>query len=194
MLKTLHQFAKIKIIPRERKNLMRRRSRINKLILRITSPARKLRLSKELVEIEKSLQKSYKKSKTTQEQLATNSVRKNPKYFFNYAKKFSKKKTKVGPLLDKNKKYENNPKKMAELLSEHYSSMFSNPKPETPTNEVTEPTPTIQELTFTEEDIKDAISELSSNSAPGSDGFPALLPLNCKELLSNPLKMAWQES
>ena len=62
-----------------------------------------------LINIELLLQRSYKKSVTAEEQKATKAIKSNPKYFFSYAKKYSKVKTKIGPLLNERNKYTSSP-------------------------------------------------------------------------------------
>ena len=54
-------------------------------------------------------------------------IKRNPKYFFTYVKKFSKSKPSVGPLRNADGKFVVDSKEMAELLSMQYSSVFSTP-------------------------------------------------------------------
>ena len=76
-------FIKIESRPqREKNNLARRRRRVNKLLQSVTSPARKERFYKELIEIEKKLQKLYKQSSQYKEKKAIDSIKHNPKYFY----------------------------------------------------------------------------------------------------------------
>ena len=51
----------------------------------------------------------------------------NPRYFYSYAKKFAKSKTTIGPLLDSENNLQQDPEKMANLLQDQYSSVFSDP-------------------------------------------------------------------
>ena len=83
-----------------RLKLTRRRRRINKLISCITSPSRKSKLNGELIKIEKNLQKMYRQDQNFAEAKAVSNIKKNPKFFFDYAKKFSKIKSNIGPLVD----------------------------------------------------------------------------------------------
>ena len=73
-----------------RKNLTRRRRRIHKILIMITSPTGKNCLYQELVDIERELQRAYKSSSEYNEQKAVEAVQLNPKYFFKYAKKNAK--------------------------------------------------------------------------------------------------------
>ena len=71
-------------IPKERKNLMRRRRRANLLLLKITSPSKQQRLRKELIDIEIKLQTSYRNMAKEREDKAIKSIKKNSKYIYIY--------------------------------------------------------------------------------------------------------------
>ena len=83
---------------------------------KITSPSLKQKLNRELLQIEKDLQKSYKSTAMHIEGKAIEAIRTNPKYFYSYAKKKSKNTSKIGPLLNPNNKLTGNNKEMADLL------------------------------------------------------------------------------
>ena len=61
------------------------------------------------------------------EQQAVNKVKENPKYFYSYAKKFSKKKSNISMLFDENGSIRSNPKEIANLLQKQFLSVFSDP-------------------------------------------------------------------
>ena len=115
-------------IPRERKNLMRRRRRINMQLRKTTAESRRLKLKTEAREVEKKLQNSYRCSRAAQEHKAVGAIKKNSKYFFTYARKFSAVKSVIGPLIDKANNIITSPMKMADILSAQYSSVYSKPK------------------------------------------------------------------
>ena len=58
---------------------------------------------------------------------------------------------------------------MVNLLMENYSNMFSNPANVPPSEEVEHRSVFIEDISFTEDDISNAIDELSENSVPGLD-------------------------
>jgi len=137
------------------------------------------------------LTQSYKKEEQLNEQKAVDAIKTNPKYFYSYTKRHSKVKTKVGPLVNKDKKLVTNNKEMADILQNQYKSAFSTPLQ----NYRTFPSRcnnTLQDVDFDETDIVEAISTISPNSAPGPDGFPAILLKKCKETLAKPLKTFWR--
>ena len=81
------------IIPRDRRILMRKRNKLRKKF-----PNNKIK--EKLIDIELELQKSYISERLNCEQNATSKIKTNPKYFYSYAKRYSKTKPKVGPLMN----------------------------------------------------------------------------------------------
>ena len=180
-------------IPRHRKILMRKRTRIRKSFLACSSSARRSAIQVKLTEIERKLQKSYQSQEQNDEHKAVGNIKNNSKYFFTYARKKAKLTVPVGPLKDSAGNLVNSPIEMANILSNQYESAFSNPVQidldfsHTPDN-------MIQDMDFTEQDIMDAIDEVPSNSAPGPDRFPALFLKKCKQELVKPLYILWRKS
>ena len=82
---------------------------------------------------------------------------------------------------------------MASLLSNQYKSAFS-----TPSQHLVDKTPcaatVINDVNFNEADIEKAIDQISRNSAPGPDKFPAVMLQMCKEELCHPLYLIWRKS
>ena len=83
---------------------------------------------------------------------------------------------------------------MAEILSSQYSSVFTKPS-SSPYHDIVEEDdiPTITDIQFTEEDIIDAIDELSNNAASGPDGVTAIFLKKCKNSLSKALFLLWRD-
>ena len=161
--------------------------------------AKKLKL--EATNIEKDLQKSYRRSRELSEEKAVGAIKSNSKFFFSYAKKFSKVKSSVGPLIDAGSLVIACPLKMARMLANQYSKVFSKPqKPmEEPTvvfpdSRISGSHPWLHDINFDHEDIIEAISEIPYSSASGPDRFPVLLLKNCKYSLAEPLYMIWRKS
>ena len=176
---------------REKENLKRRKRRINKQLCNAKSPAKKDRLFKRLVDEEVKLQKLAKQTNMFYEQKAVNAIKENAKYFFSYAKRKSKVKTKIGPLLNKEtKEMTNNSTEMAEVLVNQYSSVFSKPSTEPP--EIEESTQAISNIAITPDEIIEANEELRLNAASGPDGIPAILLKKCKTTLAETLNILEQ--
>ena len=128
----------------------------------------------------------------------------NVNVFFSYAKKRQKTHAKVGPFLDPSTGELNlDPDYTAECLSDQYSSVFTQPRPEWSIPDTKQffsvdssrPTgPILTDLDFTEGDMEFACSELSKTSAAGPDGVPSALIKECKKELKRPLYILWKAS
>ena len=186
--------TKIIKIPRYRRNLMRRRNKIKKqLTKKKVTTRRRTKLKHELVEIELSLKTDYCKERTEQENLAVSAIRKNSKHFYAYAKKFSKVRQGIGPLTGPNSEPVSCPKKMADILSKQYASVWTSPSRTQPDPTKT-PNQTISDVNLAPADLENAIDELSNNASPGPDKYPAILLKKCKKSLSYPLMLIWRKS
>ena len=189
-------------IPRTRRTLMRRRSKVNKQLCSNVSDSRRIKLETEAQDIERKLQESYRNEKSEMEHKAVNAIKKNSKYFFSYAKKFCSLRTGIGPLLDSAKTLISCPSKMADMLSAQYTSVFSIPK-----ETIQEPwdyfpydqsapgtSAKMMDIPFTRKDIQDAMAEIPLTAAAGPDRFPAIFLKMCREQLSEPLYIMWRRS
>jgi hypothetical protein len=87
-----------------RRALIKRRRKITKRLLNIKAINRIESIKKELIEIEKKLQKSFQSSHHHMEEKAIEAIKSNSKYFFSYVKAKSKVKTGIGPLYNADKK------------------------------------------------------------------------------------------
>ena len=103
--------------------MMRNKSKLSKAILRSKSAQRFLKLKEKLEEIH--LKSSYQEN--SQEKKAIEKIKKNPKVFFSYAKRFSKTNADIGPFFSR--KSSQDPEVIVEMLKEQYDSVF--PKPDT---------------------------------------------------------------
>ena len=157
---------------------------------KVTSENRRKKLMTEVRDIEKKLQKSYR---------AVDAIKTNSKYFFSYAKKFSKVVSGIGPLMDIAKTLVTSPTQMAEMLSTQYSSVFSEPKEEMEDPEDVFPDGNYSEywihnVAFDQEDIVNGINEIYHTAAAGPDRFPAILLKHCRNALALPLYLIWRKS
>ena len=183
-------------IPRDRRILMRRRRKVVKQLSKHPTGNTNLRLNQELIAIELKLQDSYRNASSDQEKKAVDAIKRNPKYFYSYVKKFNKVKPSVGPLINKDGSYETSNIGMSKILSDQYSSVFSTPRdhPIDPnTFFLSENQDDLTDIHFDATDIAAAIDELSSNAAPGPDFFSAYLLKQCKLTLSVPLATIWRD-
>ena len=191
---------KLHKIPRTRRILMRRRTKVNKQLASRITDTRRNKLNAEAVEIEKKLQHSYRSERSEMEHKAVSAIKRNSKYFYSYAKKFSKISTGTGPLFDLIDGIVSCPLKMADMLADQYSSVFSTPKEtlKSADNIFTEQNPRgidpLLDITFTEKDLEKAIGEISPTAAAGPDRFPAVLLKQCRSVIAKPLFMIWRKS
>ena len=187
--------SKLKI-PRHRRNLMRRRTKIKKQMKqkRIRT-RRRTKLKHELIEIEMALQSDYCSQRKKQEEQAVSAIKNNSKHFFSYAKKFSTTRQGIGPLTGPNSEPVSCPQKMAEMLSNQYASVWTTPS-DTKTDKIhIDPhKPTLTDIDFTPQNFETAIDELSNNASPGPDKYPAILLKKCKSCLSYPIFLIWRKS
>ena len=186
-------------IPHSRRRLMRQRTRLRKRYNACKSAVSKARLSEQLAGIERQLRESYTSQSTFEENKAVESIKTNPKYFYSYAKKFSKTRTNIGPLKTPEKTLTTSPSKMAEILSRQYESAFSTPRfqDDDPSKIFMEPnkdSPKLHDIPFTDAELAAAMRELRLNSAAGPDGIPAVLLNKCAAALAPPLAEIWRKS
>ena len=194
------QKRKASRIPRARRILMRRRGKVNKKLANPVTHVQKTKLTAELIDIEKELQQSHRSENLEMEHKAVSAIKKNSKYFFSYARKFSKITVGIGPLFNAANEIVSCPRKMAEILVDQYCKVFSTPKEilksasEIFNNQNAHGNDGLYDIDFSVKDLQEAISEISSTAAAGPDRFPALLLKECKSALSVPLHLIWRKS
>ena len=192
--------AKKSIIPRDRKILMNKRNKLRKKILSENNANNIDTLKRNVEDIEKALMASHENEKTLQETNAVEAIKSNPKYFYAYAKRNSKIKSKIGPFIINDSTISNS-YDIAEALNNQYNSVFSSPsqnhKITNPSEFFTSPSqtkPILDSISFGKQNIIDAIKEVRNNSASGPDNFPAILLKNCADELGDPLYCLWSAS
>ena len=110
-------------------------------------------------------------------------AQRNPKAFFSYAKRYSKTFCGIGPFLEENSEFLKESE--AETLKKQYEKNFSKPMNDAKVENSEEffkkgeNEDEINNILFTESDVKDAIDKLSQNAAAGPDGIPAVLIKKC---------------
>ena len=133
------------------------------------------------------------------EQLAVSKVKDNPKYFFSYAKKFSKQKHSIPMLIDENKNICSSPEEIANILQQQFCRVFSDPS-KTDISSATFDAPHITHpftdniLEFSTSDVTEAIDEIKPSAAAGPDEVPVQLLQACKYTLAKPIHMIWSHS
>ena len=139
---------------------------------------------------------SILEQKALDEEKAVKAIQDNPKYFYSYAKKAAKPKSRVGRLFDAQGDLQKDPKTMANLLQDQYAGVFSNPEndskkiPSSPNRSKVQ----IEDIEFSQKDIEEAIDEIKENSACGQDDIPAIVLKRCKQTLSKPILIILKHS
>ena len=114
-------------IPKKVRQLMKRKSKLSSKILSSNKWWKVLEMEEELETIESELDEEYRTKKTKDESIAIKKIKKDPKYFYNYAKKSSKSPNQIGPFLEKDGTIVADSFEKAEKLRKQYKSVYSNP-------------------------------------------------------------------
>ena len=190
-------------IPKPRRELIRKKRRLNARINAIKHGVRTPRnstkldnLNNERANIEILMKEDIKQERLRQEIAALAKMKINPKAFYSYAKKSAKFKAPVGPLADDANNLQCDPTVMGNILQKQYQKAFSNPENVNPDNIPDEKghTEELSDITFSVDDVLSAIKETGRFSAPGPDKFPALILRECKDALAPTIAKLWQLS
>ncbi|KAK4324567.1 hypothetical protein Pmani_004778 [Petrolisthes manimaculis] len=179
-------------IPQVRKNLMRKRASLwNKLAVTCDKNGQ-CTLAARIEGIEKKIIQSHKAERQKEEEKAINMIKENPRYFFQYAKRYLRTREQIGPLLTE-EGIQKEPQQICEALSAQYQKVFNSPDkrkmvihPQAFFQEIPEHDEPM-DITVTVEDITKALKALK-------DGVPAVLLKNCSQALAAPLTVLWQKS
>ena len=190
-------------IPRNRLQLIRKRKRTNATInlLKYVAPktaksaARIEKLNTKKLKIEEEMKLLIKEELMQKEINALKHMRKNPKYFYSYVKKFGKTENRIGPLKDDQGKLNSDPADKANILQDQYIKVFSNPNNTNKNTSYDEKTQEeITDIEITLKDVKDAIKEIPTYAAPGPDKLPAIIFKECVEELAEAIQIIWRKS
>ena len=192
---------KHKVIPRDRKRLMNQRAKLRSKMLNCRSNHNKVLMQTKMDRLEEKLKISHDRERQRNELRAVSAIKKNPKYFFKFAKSKSTVKTQIGPLERKDGTLAHHPSQMSCLLQKQYEEMFSEPDPrylvKNPHDffsRVAGQDPVMDNLEFGRQDFVRVAGKLRTVAAAGPDGFPAVLLKQCAWELSSPLVMLWETS
>ena len=183
------------IIPHDRKILMRKKLHLLKQIRTSRHPQRISGLEGKVKSIETDLQKSHEAGAAREESRAIDRIKTNPRYFYSYANSKAKIKAPIGPFKDGTRMIED-AKEKANILKLQYESVFNVPVHGTAAYDVDNDPDAegFADVEFTEADIIKAVGKISSSSAAGPDGVPAILLKKCIGALARPLAVLFQKS
>ena len=77
--------------------------------------------------MEDEIDEEYKKRRLKEEKAAIKTIKQNPKYFYSYAKKFSKSKGEIAAFEKEDGDLTDDPAEQAEILRKQYESVASKP-------------------------------------------------------------------
>ena len=168
----IRRYKKVNAISKELQDLKQRASKMESFIHHPTTRgADKHEATAKLKDIHKQMQDSIDASEAKKEKLLAG-ITKNPRAFYKHINKSRKAKTKIGPLTQ-GPKYISDPKKMADILSKQYDSVFSEPMEDISHHQNKKLTDaSLNDIIITKEDIIQAIKDMPNDSAAGPDGIP----------------------
>ena len=180
----------------EVKKLFRQRTKLLKSIREATNSYQQSEIQNRLNAINASINQHYQTLNEEVERKHVANIKLNPKNFYRYAKMSRVVQNKIGPLKcpGSNSQFDNDPKAMAEILSNQYRRVFSTPK-EYPYTLKLAPHPiTLTDIEYQNSDIKKATLDIPSSSSPGPDGTtPDFLKTYIDELVGAISKL-WRRS
>ena len=161
-------------IPLGRRKLYREKSKISNRMKWTRSKRSLMELSVKLEAVEAKISEDIERSRFREESKVVEEIRTDPGRFFSYAKRFSKNRDMIGPLVKEDGSVTSDIKVMADILSAQYFSVFD------PTREpadgvdpvVEDDLPSIETVIFTEEKIRKALCLMTAKPSPGPDGIP----------------------
>ena len=189
---------------RQIRTLFKKRSKLVKSLKKCIQEERKIEIENKLLENDCALEVIFKQKEAEEETRAIENTLTNPKYIFAYAKRKRNTIAGIGPLKNKDDRYEKDPQNMSEILNTQFKSVFTTPKEQWKVHnidlhfkvddETRNSKDTLHDLTFTTEDIEKAISKLKDNAAAGPDSWSARFLKKCKTSISFPLYILWRKS
>ena len=188
-------------IPKKVRVLMRRKKKLSSKILSSTSWRKNFKTMQEIRKVEEEIDANYKERRNKEENEAIKAMKKNPKFFYCYAKKFSKTNTEIAAFDKEDGESTDDPEEQAEMLQAQYESVASEPKKEFEVepnfftkedecseckeekvheckediSENPETKPTITDIYFSVSDVSKCIEMMSAGAAAGPDGIPAAM-------------------
>ena len=182
-----------RVLIRQKKKL---KARIKALKLKNPLSTRIQKLENELFVIHVKLKDIILADLAAQEQRALDTIKSCSKYFYSYAKRFSKVKSDIGPLMDVNGRLTNESKPKADILAGQYSNVFSDSasKSKVVPPLVENPPHCLSNIDLTVSDIQNAIDEIRPNAGTSENDIPATILKHCKLQLSYPIFLLWKKS
>ena len=184
-------------IPKIRKKLLGRLKMLRRDMKKAYSEEKKEGINTKICETEKQVLEARRSERIEKERAIVESIPKNPKLLFSYAKKENNRKKEIGPF-KKDGALVHTGKEICSMLVEEYKKQLSE-KSCNIESELMDEIGMINEddlidIVFTDNDLLKAIEKLKENSGPGPDEIPALFLINTNKEIIKPLCLILRKS
>ena len=153
------------------------------------------KLVRKKTKVESDIKELIKEEMYQKEISAIEQMKKNPKYFYYYVKKFSSTENRIGPLKDESGKLNSDPATKADLLQHQYIKVFSKPENANANKEYKDKcSEKMYDIIITIDDIKEAVRNIPKYAAPGPDKLPAIVLKECIDEIAEAILIIWRKS
>ena len=182
-------------IPKRIRALMKKKKKLSSQILSSSSWRKNYKTMVELEEVEEEIDEEYKARRMKEEKKAIGAIKRNPKYFYTYAKTFSKSKGEMAAFEKENGELTDDPFEKSEILRKQYESVASVPMKEFEVKENffmedkedQENLIPLVDICDSHPFVSECIDMLTAGAAPGPDGIPAKMIKGAKSTFATML-------
>jgi hypothetical protein len=136
-----------------------------------------------------------RKSKKDFESKLASEVKDNPKAFWKYVKSKTKTRTGISDLVIDENTMTTTDSEKADVLNKFFCSVFTKEgSDDIPTLNTRQYSATLQNVSFTEDDVKEKLLQLNISKSAGPDGLHPMLLRECADVLCKPLYILMRES
>ena len=172
-----------------KKLIWRRLAKVDCKLKSASTMNKKAKLLQQRWDLEKQLVEDYLAVNNAEEDGAFLRIKENAKSFFSFARGRMNTRSRLGPLLDPATGSPNSsPDNCCQALQQQYDSVFAAPRPQWVVGSLQDHFKVddqarggLSDISFTKSDIEKACLQLSSSSAAGPDGVPAVLLKSCRK-------------
>ena len=158
---------------------------------------RKTKLKEKIMFLQDQKKKKLLAEKLKEEQKAINKIKRDPKYFFGYTKRFRQASASTNIMVGPNNEIVSNPEDIANMMQDKFKSVFSTPLSEQNMDlnfEEIKNTEPLSDCIFEKSDFIQAIDEMRASSSGPKHDVPAIIFKKYKETLWIPLLKFWTKS
>ena len=150
-------------------------------------------------EVHSQIKDTHISSRVQDEKNAIDKIKKDPKFFYAYAKSHKKERSNISMMSSSSGELVAEPTSIANILQDQFCKVYSDPNsPLIQDPSFGSPTVTFEltddMLHISTADIVSAIKEIKPGSSAGPDGIPAILLKNISSAIAEPLALIWNSS